>query len=77
MFICFVQGQKKIADLALSTLFLVLTVKMFYIYLFAIIVTFPILGKLKNENKAHKNINHTRFCMKKINTFHNLMKDTI
>ena len=41
MFTFFVQIQKQIADLALSTdAFLVVTVKMLYMYLFAITVTF-------------------------------------
>ena len=34
--------------------FLIVTVKMFYMYLFAIIVNFSILDKLKNYSKAQK-----------------------
>ena len=37
--------------------FFAVTVKMLYMYLFAILVTFSILDKLKNKKNAHENIN--------------------
>ena len=37
--------------------FLVVTVKMLYMYFFAIIAIFSILGKLKNQNKLQEKIN--------------------
>ena len=43
--------------------YLVLTPKMFYMYLFEIIVIFFILDKLENWNSAHENINQMKFIL--------------